>query len=156
MTSARVIAEIRAYPEFTAALRAWIAELGTTYESVNELAGLQDGYLAKLIASTPIRSFSRVSLGNTLGALGVKLLLVVDDERLAAMRPRYTVSKRHASSGMPAVKPPAKSRVHTPLAGNPALAAFYAYRRAAILPQWRRKAIARKAARIRWRNPQNP
>ena len=108
MTGARVIAEIRHYQDFTAALRAWIAELGTTYESVNELAGLQDGYLAKLIASTPIRSFSRISLGNTLGALGVKLLLVVDDERLAAMRPRYTVSKRYASNGMPAVKPPAK------------------------------------------------
>jgi hypothetical protein len=41
----RIIAEVRGYDEFTAALRAWIAELGTTYECIDELAGLQERHL---------------------------------------------------------------------------------------------------------------
>jgi hypothetical protein len=89
----RVIAEVREYGEFTAALRKWIYELDTNYTCVNDLAGLQDGYLAKLLARTPSRNFGRTSLGNVLGALGLRLLLVVDTESLAKMRPRYKFLK---------------------------------------------------------------
>jgi hypothetical protein len=143
----RIIAEIRGYAEFTAALRAWVLHLGTNYESIGELAGLQSGYLAKLISSTPIRSFSRMSLDTTLAAMGLKLLLVPDVERLEAMRLRLAVRSRFGrkptSAEIPAQKP-------TPLRGNPALAAFYAHRRAALQSPQRRRKIARKAIRIRW------
>ena len=143
MAEQRVIAEVRDYQGFTEALRAWIAELGTTYEAIGDIAGLQSGYLAKMIAATPVRSFSRMSLGNTLAALGVKLQLVVDHEKLAALKPRYTVRKHHTSGALPAQK-------KTPLRGNSALAAFYAHRRAQLQTPRRRRQIARKAIRLRW------
>jgi hypothetical protein len=150
VTDSRVIAEIRGYHDFTDALRAWIAELGTTYESVNELAGLQDGYLAKLIAQTPIRSFSRISLGNTLEALGVKLLLVVDAERLATMKPRYTPSKHNAVSGMHSQRIAIK-RPFSLFRGNPEMAKLVHARWMLQSSPRRRRQIARRAALIRWR-----
>ena len=152
MTESRVIAEIRGYADFTRALRSWVMQLGTTYESIGEVAGLQPGYLAKLIASTPIRSFSRMSLDSTLAAMGVKLLLVPDAERLEVMRPRFaerSVAGRKPTSGsIPAANLPAKR--NNPLAGNRALASYYAHRRAAMQSPRRRRQIARKAIRIRW------
>jgi hypothetical protein len=88
-----------------------------------------------------------MSLDTTLAAMGVKLLLVPDVERLAAMRPRYTArgrfGRKPTSGGILAQK-------KTLLRDNPALAAYYAYRRAAMQTPWRRRQIARKAIRIRW------
>jgi hypothetical protein len=143
MGEQRVIAEVRGYDEFTAALRGWIRECGTTYECINEIAGLPGNYLAKMISATPVRSFSRVSLGATLGALGVKLLLVVDHEKLAAMVPRFEPRKKDTSER---IRAPRRS----PLQGNSELAAFYARRRATLQSPQRRRALARKAIRIRW------
>jgi len=142
----RIIAEVRGYDEFTAALRAWIAELGTTYECIDELAGLQERYLAKMIAATPVRSFSRMSLAATLGALCLKLLVVVDGEKLAAMRPRYTVRKKqgaHANDAMPTRK------THY-LRGNSGYMSCLRHKGVLILSR-RRRAIARHAAVTRWR-----
>ena len=141
----RIICEVRDYSQFTEGLRAWLAELRISYETANEIAGLQPNYLSKMIAKSPVRSFSRVSLGSTLGALGLKLLLAVDAEKLAAMAPRYTVRKKDTSGRVPAQK-------KTLLRGNPELARFYAHRRALLQSPKRRKAIARKAIRIRWRH----
>jgi hypothetical protein len=139
----RVIAEVRDYDGFTAALRAWIVANNTTYESVNDICGFPGNYLSKMISRSPARSFSRMSLGNTLAGLGLKILLAVDAEKLAAMRPRYEPRKKHTSGGVRAEK-------KTPLRGNPTLAAFYAHRRALLQSPQRRRAIARKAIRIRW------
>jgi hypothetical protein len=155
LSESPVIAEIRGYADFTAALRAWVLVLGTNYESIGELAGLQSGYLAKLISSTPIRSFSRMSLDTTLAAMGLKLLLVPDVERLEAMRPRHAprgnFGRKPVTSGsIPATNLSANR--HNPLAGNSQLAAFYAHRRAAMQTPRRRRQIARKAIRIRWAN----
>jgi hypothetical protein len=102
MAEQRIVAEVKDYAGFLSALRAWIAENNTTYESVGAIAGLQDGYLAKLIASTPTRSFSRMSLAATLQALGLRLQLVVDSEQLNKVRHRYTertVQGRKRSNG---------------------------------------------------------
>jgi hypothetical protein len=149
----RVIAEIRGYADFTAALRSWVMQVGTTYESIGEVAGLQPGYLAKLISSTPIRSFSRMSLDATLAAMGVKLLLVPDGERLELMRPRLAVrttsGRKPTSASIPAANLPANR--NNPLANNPVLATYYAHRRAAMQSPRRRRQIARKAIAIRWR-----
>ena len=145
MGEPHVVAEIRTYTEFTAAIRAWLTQLDTNYSCVNDLAGLQDGYLAKLIAKSPVRSFGRASLSPVLGALGLKILLVVDTERLAAMRPRYVRRKKHACDD-------ACDGNRRSLRFNPNLAGIYGHRRALILSPGRRSAIARKAARARWGN----
>jgi hypothetical protein len=148
----RVIAEVRDYAGFTAALRAWITKLNTNYECINDIAGLPSGYLAKLISATPVRSFSRISLGSTLGAMGLKLLLAVDHEKLAAMRPRYLPRSnlgRHANDAMPRKEP------HY-LRGNSAYMRFLRHRGVLALSPPRRRALARHAARVRWRNGGSP
>jgi hypothetical protein len=151
MTDERIIGEIKDYDSFTACLRRWIKQVGTTYADIDAIAGLPSNYLSKLISTTPVRSFSRMSLGSTLQAMGLKLLVAIDHEQLEAMKPRYTVSKRPASESMPATKLPVKPRkLHNPLVGNPGLAALYAHRRAVMLTPQRRRALARHAAKIRW------
>jgi hypothetical protein len=148
----RIIAEIRDYDGFTAALRQWIAENQLAYETVGALANLQDGYLAKCISTTPVRTFSRMSLGHTLAALGVKLLLVVDAKRLEAMRPEYTVRKKngaHANGALLRRKP-------HPLRGNSAYMATLRAKGLLMISRHRRRLIARKAARIRWARNGSP
>jgi hypothetical protein len=115
----RIIAEITTYHGFTAAIRQWIAELDTNYACVNDLAGLQDGYLAKLM---PIRNFGPTSLSPVLGALGLKLLLVIDEEKLRQMRPRYVKRKKHACDEEPeniAFQPSARPTLRSPPRFNP-------------------------------------
>jgi hypothetical protein len=141
----RIVAEILTYDDFLAALRAWIYELDTNYSCISDLAGLQDGYLGKLLAHTPSRNFGRTSLGSVLGALGLKLLLVTDDEKLRAMRPRYVRRKKHASDD-------ACNQKSRSLRFNASLASLLGHRRALILSPARRKAIAQTAARARWGN----
>jgi hypothetical protein len=144
----RVIAEIHDYDGFTAALRAWIADNRLSYERVGDLAGLHSGYLAKMISRTPVRSFSRLSLGATLGALGLKILRAVDHEKLAAMKPRYIQRSnlgRHANDAMP------RKESHY-LRGNSAYMRFLRHRGVLALSPPRRRALARRAALARWRN----
>jgi hypothetical protein len=57
--------------------------------------------------------------------MGLKLLLAVDAEKLAQMRPKYAERKKHSSGAIPAQKP-------TPLRGNPEVAKMYAHRRALL------------------------
>jgi hypothetical protein len=47
MGESRVIAEIRGYDEFTAALRAWIGELDTNYECMASWPGCRTGIWPK-------------------------------------------------------------------------------------------------------------
>ena len=139
-----VIAEIREYGDFTAAIRKWILELDTTYECIDEIAGLQDRYLSKLIQKSPVRNFGPGTLSCVLGALGVKLLLAIDTEQLAKLRPRYVPRRKHACGRMLAMKR------HNSLRFNAKLAQLLAHRRTLLLTPSQRKEIARKAARLRW------
>jgi len=157
MAEQRILAEIRGYDEFTAALRAWIEELGTNYECIGELAGLQSGYLAKMIASTPIRSFSRMSLGAVLGALCLRLRLEVDTERLEQMRSLYVPRSsmgRHAVSAMHPQGNAVKPRFSM-FRGNPELSRLLHQRWMVMSSPRRRRRIARAAARERWANRRN-
>ena len=68
------------------ALRRRITELGTGLDSVDEVAGLPDGYTGKVLVGR--HGLGRVSLGAILGALAVKIVLVSDEEALARVRRR--------------------------------------------------------------------
>jgi hypothetical protein len=154
----RIIAEVTDYDGFVAAIRRWIAVLGTTHEAVGSLAGLPDRYLNTLL-STPVKSFSRVSLAPTLSALGLRLQLVVDSERLAAMRSRYTarsnLGRKPAVSSMQSQQKAAK-RPFSIFRGNPEMAKMLHARWMLQSTPTRRKRIARAAALARWRNGGSP
>jgi hypothetical protein len=76
-----------------AALRFRLADLGTTGETVDEIAGLPSHYTSKLLAPSHVRVLGKVSLGSLLGALGLKLVVAVDEEALAKIKHRLTPSR---------------------------------------------------------------
>jgi hypothetical protein len=144
--------------ELLAALRARRDEIGITNESIDSIAGLPDRYASKLLSPDPSRSFGEMSLGSILGALGLGIATVViheDPEQTARVSHRWTQRKRpHYRLGKPrigeALIERAKPAVLRDLSklGNSA--------RQAMLPAKQRSAIARKAARARWRKHRKP
>jgi hypothetical protein len=68
-------------------------ELGLTHQTIDGIAGFQDGYTSKLLAPNPIKNFGPMSLEAMLGALalGIARVEFIEDPELAArMRPRWT------------------------------------------------------------------
>lgn len=89
----RILGYASDYNQLIDALRARLIELKTSMQNVDELAGLPANYTAKLLSPMPSRSLGRVSLGPSLGAMGVKLAVIEDPdagkitERLAPAKP---------------------------------------------------------------------
>jgi hypothetical protein len=82
------LAIVTDYPQLIAVLRRRVVELGTSLRAVDELAGLPDHYVQTLLALGGRRSLGRTSMGPILGALGLKLAVLPDDEALARIRHR--------------------------------------------------------------------
>jgi hypothetical protein len=74
------------YESLVLALRRRIVELGTHMEAVGEVAGLPARYTAKVLRPNAWHGSGNLgptSLGPLLGALGLKLAVLPDDEALA-------------------------------------------------------------------------
>jgi hypothetical protein len=85
------------YDGLATILRMWIADLGTTYEAIDELA-LQPARNTSKLLGPPRgrgrrRGLGQVSMGPILAALGLKLAVMVDAEQLAKVRHRLTPSR---------------------------------------------------------------
>jgi hypothetical protein len=145
------LAEIRTYGELVSALRVRIGALSVTTESVDETAGLPARYTAKLLAPTkrPVRQFGKSSLGPLLQCLGVKLLLVLDDQAAFAKIRSRLAPVRHAGSGMQAMRRLQRRRYFFE---EPGAAALARARQLLLQHPRKRKLIARQAALARWGN----
>jgi hypothetical protein len=86
----------RDYAELIAALKARMAELGVTMETLDDISGLPTRYVSKIFSPTPLRGLGRVSLGPLIGALGLKLIVAEDAEQLARIRSRLIQRKARA------------------------------------------------------------
>lgn len=146
MTEPRRIAVVRNYQEFMDALRARADELGMTRLDIDDRAGLQDGYASKLLAPVPIKSVGPVSLGPVLGAMGLMIVVVEDAEALARIRVN---SKKRRDAHDPMLTPKSKKR-RGYWNGDKEWGSIMHARSVLKTPPWRRRQIARKAARIRW------
>lgn len=152
MSEPRHIATIRDYRELIIALRKRADELGTTLDTIDEVAGLPVRYTAKLIGKFPTKHVGHTSLGPLLYTLGAMLVLVVDEEALAKVKPRLIRRKtnpkpENAGMAVPAGRRRRKTRPFITRRNAKAL------RCAQILltdPQ-RRSEIARTAAKARWK-----
>ena len=82
--------EVSDYDQLIAALRARRDELEVTFEVVDATSGLQSGYSAKIMCNPPIKGLGSVSLGPLLGTLGLRLLVIPDEEALARVRAQLT------------------------------------------------------------------
>jgi hypothetical protein len=80
MAEERVIADVSSYDEMLSALRSRVTELQINGERFDEYAGLPRGYLSKLVGARPIRRLGMTSFEPVLAGLGLRCLLVVDEE----------------------------------------------------------------------------
>jgi hypothetical protein len=89
----RPLAQITDYSQLIAALRKRRDELDVSGEWLDEIAGFPDRYAQKLLrgGSRPeekVRRLSMKTLGPILGALGVRLVLIVDHEAMRRIKGR--------------------------------------------------------------------
>lgn len=143
-----VLAVIRSYNDFHQALRARAEVLKVSRPVLDEIAGLQHGYTSKLLSPVPTKHISRMSFGALLGAMGLKLLLVVDDEALARVQSRIDQSySAYAGRGMPARKPEGGRGFWR---GVSEWGRTMRARQLLSQSSFARSRLARKAARARW------
>ncbi len=153
MTADRVIGTVCSrdgYAGFMDVLRRRGVELNTTYEGIDDLAGLPLRYTSRLFAPVPLRSIGPQSFGPLLGALGLKLVIVEDTALMAKVTnqlSRKASSRVYASGGMLPKRRRRKSR----LLGNREWSLVMNGRRYLLTNPEQRSAVARKAAKARWR-----
>jgi hypothetical protein len=86
---ARQLAEASDYDGLVAAIRMRVEELQISRETINEVAGLPAGYSGKILGLKQRRRLGMISLGPILGALGIKLVVVEDEQALKLVRGRF-------------------------------------------------------------------
>ena len=78
------------------AARARIAELGITFDTVDEIAGFTERYTAKLLCEPPMRGMTVDCMFALLGAIALSPMLQTDAKRLEKLekRPEWMIVKR--------------------------------------------------------------
>ena len=84
----RVIAEVNSYGQMLAALRARVNELQINGERFDEYSGLPRGYLSNLIGAKPVRGLGMTSFAPVLAGLGLRLLIIEDQEATERLKNR--------------------------------------------------------------------
>ena len=90
----RMIATASHYAGLLDVIRARVAELGITHETLDTIAGLPAGYASKLLCNPPKRRLGPTTMFNVLEALGLKSSFFEDPETLARVRSRLTKRRR--------------------------------------------------------------
>jgi hypothetical protein len=146
MLDERALATVTDYDEMIGALRARMAELGVTNETIGAIAGLAGGYVGKLLAPSRIKNLGPMSFGVMLQSLGLKLIVVEDAKTSAKMRPQWAQRKKAAPLVAMARTPPRATWLFTPRSGRRSALA-----RAKKLSPAERSAIGLHAITVRWR-----
>jgi hypothetical protein len=89
MLDERALAYVHDYDEMIGALRARMAELGVTNETMDYITGLQSGYVGKLLGPSRIKNLGPKSFGAMLQSLGLKIVIVEDAETSEKMKSRW-------------------------------------------------------------------
>ena len=88
---ARMISDYNALVD---ALRDRADEMGFTRLELDHQAGLASGHSGKLLGPKRVKIFGMKSLGDTLGAIGCKLVLIEDTAQTARILARMTPRER--------------------------------------------------------------
>lgn len=141
----------RNYQELHALIRARVGSLGVTFETVDAIAGLPSRYATKLLSPVPMKAIGKISLGPLLGALGLKLIVAVDDEALARITGRLVQRARNQVGADAGMHTPKRKKKRGVWKGNSQWGKVMAARRKLVLSESKRTSLARHAARARWR-----
>jgi len=90
---------IRSMPDLVQAIRARIEEIGLTYGSVDELAGLADGYTAKILCG--MKNPGAKVLNKLCDKLAIGFVPVIDEAAAARMAPHWIPRKRPLEDSIP-------------------------------------------------------
>jgi hypothetical protein len=107
----REIAHVKGYDDLIEAIRTRLSELNGTVLAVDTVAGLPSGYTGKLLGAKRVKRYGLTSLGPTLEALGVRLIMVADGEaerRYAAM---LRDTRQRSTKGVGSTEDMEKARV---------------------------------------------
>jgi len=77
------------YAQLLDAIRLRVAELGISYDLIDEFAGLADGYFSKLMCDPPIKRMGSMTLFLVLQTLGLQVVLANDVKALARTQKRF-------------------------------------------------------------------
>jgi hypothetical protein len=89
----RIVATCNDHNGLLEAIRRRIAELGVSYETVNELAGLPGNYLTKIISDPPPKRMSPFAMFLVTQALGLDVQLVENQQLIEKLSKRWTKRK---------------------------------------------------------------
>lgn len=147
MTEPRQIAVVRDYPALLEALRQRAVELRVTRKQIAEIAGIAEGYAGTLLTPHSRKSFGLNTMGPILGALGIALLVIEDEQALKYVKNRLGEGNqtymRNGGANAPLIFKLSRRRMRY-------LAKLASEGRKKI-PPWKRRQLARRAARARWR-----
>ncbi|MDB5937581.1 MAG: hypothetical protein JWQ01_4925 [Massilia sp.] len=156
-------APIRSMPELIQALRDRARELQLTHETIDNVAGLQSGYTGKLLAPKPIKNLGPMSFESILGALGVAVVVVEDPEQVARVSKQWVKRERPLRVPLALPSPSMSASIPLEIEVTPALQRLLrnpewmreigvrgGHGRAAKLSAFRRRMIAKRAAKSRW------
>jgi hypothetical protein len=92
------------YLDLVRILRSRVAEVNSTFENIDTLAGLSRSYTGKLLCDPPLKGMGIMSLFALLGALALRIKVEPDDEALAQLQARqsWTEMIRHGPRYRPA------------------------------------------------------
>lgn len=89
---------LRSYDEVLEELRRRKEALNISHETLNSIAGFATGHSGKIFGKDelgrPLKGLGYKSLGDLMGALGVAILIVVDDEQQQRVQKRWQPRKR--------------------------------------------------------------
>jgi len=75
-------------------------EMQTTNLEIDAVSGLHSGYCSKTTAPIPLKSMGKVSMGPLLQTMGLKLIVVRDDEAFAKIEHRLAKRQRPREDGV--------------------------------------------------------
>jgi hypothetical protein len=140
---------INSETELLAAIRARVAELDISYDTLDHIAGLPARFASKLLCDPPNRQISQATLWLLMGAIGLKIELIEDPEAYARVQSRLV--KRVGANARHITPLSLARRRKSPWLFDAVRSQLANKLRNEILSPQRRVAIARKAARHRWK-----
>lgn len=144
--NARIIATARSYGELLEAFRARVEELDIARKTLDQLAGLPDGYSGKVFAPVPCKSLGPTSMGLLMMALGLRLDVLVDDAAYIRVMGGSTPTRKVNNGGRPTSDRLTKK--HQLRVGDSEWGRVMAARRMLLLSPSKRRQIARIARRV--------
>jgi hypothetical protein len=152
LSAPHVVATVSDHNQLLEAIRRRIQELGLSYEVVNDLAGLQENYLTKVISNPPPKRMSPFTQFLILQALGLRIKQEEDPELIEKLRGRWT--KRKLTKTKKILPADSMHKMEIPIDTLRRRARAGGYARARCVSSERLSEIGRAAAMARWSKKQ--